>query len=257
MLYQIQSYIKFLLRSTNHHGVHSPFVFALLTKCFYDKSAYPEYEALRAHRNTFLSSTEKLEVTDLGSGSRVFSSNTRNVSGIAKNAGISRKRQRLLFRLTRYLKPELMLELGTSLGLATAAMSLGHPAGQLITIEGCPNTANKAKEEFRAFQLKNIRVRNESFKDFFTSLDLATFTVIYVDGNHDKDNTLAYFDALLKYVDNESVIIFDDIYWSQGMTEAWQEIAEHPKVTVSIDTFFWGLVFFRKEQQKEHFTIRL
>jgi hypothetical protein len=41
------------------------------------------------------------------------------------------------------------------------------------------------------------------------------------------------------------------------MTEAWQTIKAHPKVSVTIDTYQWGMVFFRKEQAKEHFTIRI
>jgi hypothetical protein len=44
---------------------------------------------------------------------------------------------------------------------------------------------------------------------------------------------------------------------SKSMTEAWDIIKQHPQVTVTIDTFFWGVVFFRKEQLKEHFVIRL
>ena len=41
------------------------------------------------------------------------------------------------------------------------------------------------------------------------------------------------------------------------MTETWHIIKQHPKVTVTIDIFHLGIVFFRKEQAKEHFTIRL
>lgn len=41
------------------------------------------------------------------------------------------------------------------------------------------------------------------------------------------------------------------------MTKAWTIIKDHPKVTVTVDTFNWGLVFFRKEQLKEHFKIRV
>ena len=41
------------------------------------------------------------------------------------------------------------------------------------------------------------------------------------------------------------------------MTEAWEIIKNHPKVTVTINTFYWGIVCFRKEQIKEHFTIRM
>jgi hypothetical protein len=67
---------------------------------------------------------------------------------------------------------------------------------------------------------------------------------------------LAYFDLLLTTITNDSVWIFDDIQWSPEMEEAWEVINNHPKVTVTIDTFQWGFVFFRYEQEKEHFVIR-
>ena len=79
--------------------------------------------------------------------------------------------------------------------------------------------------------------------------------LIYFDGNHSKKATLAYFEILLSTATNDSVWIFDDIHWSKDMEEAWKIIQNHPKVTVTIDTFQWGLVFFRQEQMKEHFII--
>ncbi|HEU0137328.1 MAG TPA: class I SAM-dependent methyltransferase, partial [Flavobacterium sp.] len=77
------------------------------------------------------------------------------------------------------------------------------------------------------------------------------------DGNHQKVATLRYFDLLLPTVTNDSVWIFDDIHWSRDMEDAWEEIKAHPKVTVTIDTFQWGIVFFRKEQRKEDFFVRV
>ncbi|HLW33390.1 MAG TPA: class I SAM-dependent methyltransferase, partial [Aequorivita sp.] len=83
------------------------------------------------------------------------------------------------------------------------------------------------------------------------------YDLILIDGDHNGERTLEYFNALLEKVHNDSLIIFDDIYWSKDMTEAWQKIIAHEKVTVSIDTFQWGMVFFRKEQPKQHFLIRI
>lgn len=37
MYYKLISYLKFLIKSTNEHGVHSPFVFNFVTKCLYSK----------------------------------------------------------------------------------------------------------------------------------------------------------------------------------------------------------------------------
>jgi len=83
------------------------------------------------------------------------------------------------------------------------------------------------------------------------------FDLVYFDGNHQKEATLKYFKTLLSSAHNDSVFIFDDIHWSKEMQEAWREIIAHPEVQVSIDTFQWGLIFFRKEQVKQDFTIRL
>ena len=135
MLFQIKSYIKFLWHSKNEHAVHSPFVFNLLTKCFYDKKPKPEYQILKKYRKSLLENKNFIEVTDFGAGSRVFKSNRRQISKIAKTAGISPKRAELLFRVINYFKPENILEIGTSLGLATSALALGNPKAKVITLD--------------------------------------------------------------------------------------------------------------------------
>ncbi len=257
MRHAIQSYLQFLWQSKNQHGVHSPFVYELVTQCFYDRKKYPEYNLLDQARNELLSDDTVLTVSDLGAGSRVFSSEQRKVSKIAKHVGISKKRQRLLFRLAQYLQPGNILELGTSLGLATVALAAAKPDAPVITIEGCRETAARAQQLFDAHKLDSIRLYQQSFETFFEAHPIATYDLVYVDGHHSKKHTLQYFEWLLQHVSNESVLLFDDIYWSAEMTEAWRYICAHQRVTVSIDTFQWGLVFFRSEQKKEHFVIRL
>lgn len=256
MLYLIKSYLTFLIKSSNQHGIHSPFVYDLLTKCFYDKKQYPEYKILKSFRDKLIYDQDIIEITDFGEGSRVFKSNLRKVSDIAKNAGVSAKRQKLLFRIVNYFSSENILELGTSLGLATAALALGNTDFTVNTIEGCQNTSDKAKDTFKTFQINNIDLHTQNFQEFFKN-DTSKYDLVYIDGNHNKEHTLAYFKILLDRVEDNSVLIFDDIYWSKAMTEAWNEIYQHPKVTLSIDTFYWGIIFFRAAQKKQHFTIRL
>ncbi len=254
-----KSYLKFLWHSKNEHGVHSPFVFDLVTKCFYDTTKYPEYSLLKEYRNSLLENKNTIEVTDFGAGSRVFKSNTRQVSKIAKTAGISSKRAKLLFRIVKYFQPESILEIGTSLGLATSALSLGFTKSKIITLEGCPNTINQCKLQFQKFNFKNIDLINTEFSSYLKTNNQqpATSNLIYFDGNHSKKSTLDYFNLLLPTITNDSVWIFDDIHWSQEMENAWEIIQNHPKVKVTIDTFQWGIVFFRVEQEKEHFVIRV
>nr|WP_315170152.1 class I SAM-dependent methyltransferase [uncultured Flavobacterium sp.] len=258
MLFQLNAFLQFLWHSKNEHGVHSPFVFSLVTKCFYDKKNKPEYAIIKDYRKALLENKNTIDVTDFGAGSRVFKSNKRQISRIAQTAGISSKRAELLFRITQYFKPQSVLEIGTSLGLATSALALGNPKAKLTTLEGCPETSKIAKEQLQKSNFENVSTITTKFESFFTSDQLDTnYDLIYFDGNHSKKATLTYFEQLLPTINNETLWIFDDIHWSNDMEEAWEQIKEHPKVRVTIDTFQWGFVFFREEQAKEHFTIRL
>lgn len=212
---------------------------------------------MKKYRDALLENSNTIEVTDFGSGSRVFKSNVRAINQIAKNAGVSSKNARLLFRIVRYFQPEKILEIGTSLGLATSALALGNPKAALTTLEGCAETAKIAGQQFQKFNFGATSVVTK-FEPYLEAdaTKSTTYDLIYFDGNHSKEATLRYFETLLPTTTNETIWIFDDIHWSAGMEEAWEILKKHPKVTVTIDTFQWGLVFFRKEQEKEHFVLR-
>jgi len=259
MFHQIKSFLKFIYLSKNEHGVHSPFVFKLVTQCFYDNKKYADYSILIKYRYSLLKNRNTIEVTDFGAGSRVFNSNTRPIDKIAKTAGITQKRAELLFRIVQYFQPKSILEIGTSLGLATSALALGgNENANILTLEGCLNTAAAAQNQFEKFGFKNIASVVTEFSTYLKRSELlpSTFDLIYFDGNHAKQATLEYFDLLVPTIGNETIWIFDDIHWSVDMEEAWEAIKSHPKVTVTVDTFQWGIVFFRTEQPKEHFVIR-
>ena len=255
-MFQVLSYLKFLLKSTNQHGVHSPFVFGLVTKCFYDQTNYTDYQSLHAYRKELLDNRETIQITDFGVGSKVFKSSFRAISKVARTSGTPLKRAKLLYRLARYLQCSSILELGTNLGIATHALALADQNASVTSIEGCSQLYNFTSNQLNKHSISNCELINSNFKEALKHLD-QTYDLIFVDGDHSKESTLYHFNQLLDTVDNNSVIIFDDIHWSKDMTAAWETIKSHAKVTVSIDTFYWGFVFFRTEQVKEHFTIRL
>ena len=258
MWFKIKSFLSFLLKSTNQHGVHSPFVFDLITKCFYQKTRVSKIKKLKSCKNWIFSNNDTITVSDFGSGSKIFKNNKRKVSKIAKVAGISNKKAKLLIRIVEYFNFQNILEIGTSLGLGTATLKIGNPNAKINTLEGCENTAAFANEMFQKFDLQPIHIITGDFKNTLSEVTKNhQYDLIYFDGNHQKEATLNYFNSCLKTNHNNSVFIFDDINWSKEMNETWEEIKLHPKVTVTINTYFWGIVFFRKEQLKEHFTIRV
>ncbi len=258
MLHPFKEYLKYLKRGTNQHGVHSPFVYNLVTKCFYKKTDVTSTTLFLNHKKKLLKEHRIIKVRDFGSGSKIFKSSERKVSEIVKVAGISTKKAKFLIRFIQYLKPNHILEIGTSLGLGSTAMYLGNPQSNITTLEGCPETIKIAQEYFKK---SNIKIHNCIIGKFKTTLEKniknKVFDFIYFDGNHQKEATLTYFNTCLSATHNNSVFVFDDIHWNKEMTNVWHIIKQHPKVTVTIDTFHLGIVFFRKEQAKEHFTIRL
>ena len=246
-----------MLKSKNQHGIHSPFVYDLVTKCFYDSKKQGAYKTLRAYRNKTIQHKKIIPITDFGSNYRVFKSKERKISTVTKNAKITLKKQKLLYRVISYFKPDTILELGTSIGLGTIAMSITNPSSKLITMEECPNTSKLAQHYFNEFGLKNIYLKNSTFEDFFKIKSSIKYDIVFINENHNKEDIINYFNILSNKINNDSILIFDGIYWNIKMTEAWNQIKGNSKVTLSIDTYYWGFIFFRIEQEKQHFTIRM
>ena len=257
MWYKIKSRLNFLLKSSNQHGIHSPFVYDLITKCFYDKTSFSAYHNLKVLRNELTHNQDLVKIKHYSEASKVFQSNHQKISTIVKCEGSSYKKQKQLYRITNYFKPKNVLELGTSVGLGSAAMAIASNNSIIKTVEVNKNISDIAKKVFKSYQLKNIQIDTSSFKDFFKKSNYENLDLVYLDGTCDKESTIENFNSLLKHSHNESVFIINNIYWSKEMTEAWNIIKKQKEITVSIDTFYWGFLFFRKEQPKQHFTIRL
>jgi len=257
MSYIFLDYIKFLLASTNKHGVHSPFIFQLVTKAFYKQNSKKKWTQFLTIKNEYLQDNRVIGVTDFGAGSKVFKSNRRKIGDIARVAGISSKKAAIVLKIVHYFKPKAILEIGTSIGLGSSTLSIGNPLAKIKTLEGCKETATIAKEYFKKNNFENITVDVGDFEQTLPNvIENKKFDCIYFDGNHTKNATLKYFNNCLSSIKNNTFWIFDDIYLNSEMQEAWEIIKRRTEVTVTIDLFQFGIVFFRKEQAKEHFKIR-
>jgi predicted O-methyltransferase YrrM len=254
----IGDFLKHHLTAKSRHGTHSPFVYKLTDEVIYDFKSIPDYKSIETQRKKLFNDDSVITVTDLGAGSHLNKNKTKKVKEIAKNALKSPALAQLIYRLAKDIQPQSVIELGTCLGITTAYLSKACPEAEVITIEGCPETAKVAYKNFQELDLENVELQVGNFDVLLPEViehkDKLDF--VYIDGNHRKDATLNYFNWCLPKVHEGSLLIFDDIYWSKGMKEAWEEIKNHPDVTVTIDLFWIGLVYFRKGQVKEHFKIK-
>jgi predicted O-methyltransferase YrrM len=241
------------------HGVHSPFVFDFIKNVLRDKKAYYCYNSIEQLRSELLTDNSVIEVEDFGAGSTVIKSNSRVVKAIAASSLKPRKFAQLLFRMVSYYQPQNIVELGTSLGITTAYLASGNSNAPLYTCEGAKNIAGIAQQNFNHLGLNNTILLQGDFAKtmpvLLESLERVDFA--FIDGNHRKEPTLEYFEQLLQKIHSKSILVFDDIHWSAEMEAAWKTIQRHPVVTLSIDLFFIGIVFFDPVfKVKQHFTIR-
>jgi predicted O-methyltransferase YrrM len=260
--YQLaQKYFRYYFTALNGkgHGMHSPFVFDFILRVLNNGNNYVapiQIEKLRAElkgKNTLLT------LEDLGAGSRLSSSKQKSIGHLASTAVKPKRYGELLFRLVTHYQPKTIIELGTSLGVTTAYLASANPSAEVITIEGAKEIYKLANENFKKLGINNIQAFNGNFDDLLPTImrQLSNIDLAYIDGNHRLEPTLNYFHQLLQKTGNNSILIFDDIHWSKEMEEAWEAIKNHPSVLCTIDIFFLGFVFFRREfKEKQHFTIR-
>lgn len=239
--------------------MHSPFVFDFIVNVLNDKKQRACYDEIEMRRKLLLKDNSVIEVEDFGAGSSVIKTNKRRVDKVASSSLKSKKYAQLLHRMVEYYQPKNIIELGTSFGITTSYLSKGNPSATIDTFEGAASIANIAQTTFQQLGLKNIHLHQGDFSKtlnpFLQSVDSVDFA--FVDGNHRKEPTIEYFHQLLKKHNDHSIFIFDDIHWSAEMEEAWQYINANTKVTLSIDLFFIGIVFFRNDfKVKQHFSIQ-
>ncbi len=256
--YPVRAWIKHRFLAGNRHDVHSPFVFALVNEALRKRTPPERFATIEELRHELLHEHSTLSVNDLGAGSRTHGGRTRRISTIARTALKPRDQAEQLARIADHFRPNTVLELGTSLGITTLYLAQAAPTAQVHTIEGCPTTAAVAEANFSRLRAGNIALHTGAFTEMLPPVlaTLGHLDMAYIDGHHAYAPTLDYFEQCLAKAHNDSVFVFDDIHWSVDMERAWSAIRVHPRVTVTIDLFHFGLVFLRREQQREHFRLR-
>ncbi len=255
----LRRFLSFYFRARTIYDVHSPMAADFLREVVEDDRRYYAFNVIEALRQRLLRrQNEQVTIQDYGAGSRVDQSQVRRLSSIARYSAISPPTGRLLFRTVRYFHPDTLLELGTSLGISTLYLATPDSKSKVITIEGCPNTASQAAANFKKLGIGNISLLNGPFAEKLPAAlaSIPRLDLLYLDGDHRRGASLDYFQKALEKAYPESVFIIADIHWSKEMEQAWQEMVRHPAVTLSIDLFQVGLLFFNKNmREKQHLRI--
>lgn len=252
-----KDYLLHRFKAKNRHGLHSPFVYRLADKIIYDFDAKKVYAGIENVRDKLLIDNRIINVTDQGAGPHL-NPDHKKISDIARHDLKPPKLAQLLYRLAKDVNPRTIIEVGTCLGITTLYLQNAAPEAQVYTFEECPEMAAITRENFKEAGISNIELITGDFDETLPGVikGLDQLDFVFVDGNHQKAATLKYFEWCLPKVHEGTLLIFDDIYRSEGMKEAWATIKAHPKVTVTVDLFWMGLIYFRPGQAKENFLVK-
>lgn len=249
-------FLRYFFRANNAQTIHSPFIFEFYNKIFKAKSVFPDFSIIETERKKLIANNSTINRQDFGAGTK--KNTPEKISSLAKTSLKPKKWSQLLFRIIKYYNYRTIIDLGTSFGVTTAYLAKSNTDVQVYTFEGCPETLKIAQSTFQNldiqnvhFVLGNIDLTLEDNLKKIKQIDLAFF-----DANHKEEPTIRYFEKCLKFKAENSCFVFDDIYWSVEMKNAWERVKSHDEVSISIDLFFVGIVFFRKGIIKQHFILK-
>ena len=254
----VQDYIKYRINAKSRHGIHSPFVYELVEKYLYQDIDSNITQDIENIRGALLKDTHTIQFEDFGAGSKKVKAPKPSVKSLAKNSLKPKKYAKLIAQVAQYIQAKTIIELGTSLGTTTLYISKLNPSAKIYTLEGSPKIAQIAQQQFDELQAENIELIIGNFNQEFPKLLAQQINpdLIFIDGNHTYEATKKYFEISLEYSHPKTLLIFDDINWSEGMKQAWAEIKAHPQVSISMDFFTLGLVSINPDFSKEDFVIR-
>jgi predicted O-methyltransferase YrrM len=254
-IYRVKAYLRYLWQGHSRYLIHSPFVFSFINEIMRDGRHFYEFDQLSHLKAKLLQNRTPLHIKELGGGPQKGAARTISVKELVSKTALPEKYGKLLFRMVNHFQPHSILEIGAGSGISTAYLSCARKKAHIITLEGNEETAALAKANFQALNLENISLLKGNFDDCLPGAlqTLGKLDLAFIDGNHTPEATLRYFRQCLEYSHGDTILIFDDINWSEGMNRAWMEITRHERVKLSIDLYKLGIVFFREEFKKQEY----
>ncbi|MDD2562696.1 MAG: class I SAM-dependent methyltransferase [Salinivirgaceae bacterium] len=247
---------KIIAKHKKGHSIHSPFIFNFVIDVLSDSVKPNYFLENRQHEKILLQNGSEIEIIDYGAGSSFGNRSIQKIKNNAKNSATPWKYRCLLAQISNYYKPELVVELGTSMGLTTSVLA-NSTKHKVITVEGSESIYKVALANFQKWKNQNIVSINAQFDDFIATLNSnSSKTLIYIDGNHRYKSTIDYVNTLWSKIPDGSIIVIDDIYWSAEMTKAWKEICEIAPNKYTVDLYHMGIIFKHKNCVGQHFRIR-
>ena len=255
LLFDIKVRLQYALRAhyRQGHWVHSPFTFHTLNYVIFERTPYYSFPQIESLRQQLLHDNTTLTLQPLGTSQ----AKTTSIARELKNSTKSPRQAQLLQRLCASNQSHYIIELGTNLGLSTAYLASNNSNSQVYTLEGQPQLCQIAQQNFKQLHLNNIQIIEGNINNTLPTLiqQIPQIDLLFIDANHQYQATINYYKLAKSKVHKNTIIIFDDIHWSEGMQQAWNEIRQDPDIRLAIDIFHMGIVWFNTDIPKQHYIV--
>lgn len=237
----IRRFLTFWRSAKSIDTVDSPLLYSLSFKIRNSHENSAEILRIEQRRQSLLKDRAVINRESLGAPSSVCKRNEVSISQIAHSSVSPRYKCDLLKSIIEWSGSASVLELGTSLAISTAYISTVENVQYIDTVEGSKSISAVNQQDLHN---NKIQFHVDSFQSFIDAeLNKGTkYDCIILDGHHEYLSTITYVSQCHALLTPDGLIIMDDLYWSQGMTKAWQELKSSQDYNLRIDLFFYGIL---------------
>lgn len=241
------------LKTARHrrgHGIHSPYLFRLITTVIEDRRRLPEYKIFKELNYNALLLLDHFSVSSFTNVYQYFNLATSKTRKLYKKVELPLRYMKVVFRLISDFKPSGLINYGPALGVNLAAMAMANNYSTVYQIVDDPEYTLFTAELLKDSAINNIYFLSEnSIPPIHPE-----FIMINYPNNPDQSRNIVQR-CLSRHEDNDLLII-RGIHESKEMETIWQEMIGSNCVRVSLDLFEIGIVLFRKGLQKENFILK-
>lgn len=250
LFHKIKILLEFGWYSNTIYRLHSPFLYKLAEDVFENSDYYYNFDIIDFHYSRLIQDNTIINHTEF---SNHRNQSRRKLGEFASKALHQPGELFKLYKLLRY-KPSLkILELGSCLGLSTLTIALSSVGSKITSVEGNAQFTTIARSLLANYP--QVEIKNQLFEDYLMSLGDEKFEFIIIDGNHTYEATMRTMSILKNHISSSSIILLDDIHWSAGMYQAWNEIKNWKEFPCSLETLRWGLLFNDKSLTPGKFSL--
>lgn len=242
------------IRYRKGFGVHSPFVYNLITKVIEERCPYYCFDDIELIRKQLLFCNKRVTYPDWRQNRKIRS---RMVGQVVEREAIKPKHGALLFRLANYFKSKHILQLGTSVGISTLYLTSYASGLTCIALESVPEFASVARMAFEKAACRSVDLRVGAYQKLLPEVlaDMPSLDLVHFAASIDPQEKAGLFAACLQRVNDDTLFVFEGIRANRRARAFWHSVCQHDDVTVSVDLYSTGLLFFNPKLHKRNYIV--